>query len=152
MGRIVELRRYSITRVVLAFLLAPLSASLILGLAVSLRAFPAASLPEAIEAGLGIALVAYLGFGLLPALVLGVPAYLFLRHRVSHPLWPVSAGALIAAFPYSVWVGLLGIADPSHPGAALRGAMPSLLAAPALGAFAGWVFWFVAAWRPVPRS
>ncbi|WP_084366815.1 hypothetical protein [Rhizobium sp. RU36D] len=127
----------SVTRTILAFIIAPACAALIL-------AFP---FLFGSTGGVALALALWLAFasyGYIATLLFGVPAFLFLKKHI--PLTPFVcgiAGALISVLPLAL---LRLLAD----GSVLEMGHATFLAAP--GLLGGLFFWFLAFGMQKPRQ
>lgn len=127
-------------RMVWAFAAAPAAGALVIALIM-------AAMTGSLTAGLGMAAFGLLLVGYPAALVLGLPAWLFLRRRVRPtPLRCAAAGAAIAGLPLLVIMGVTMLAE----GASTRdlGNLLLPLGAALAGAVGGVVFWVAAAWSP----
>ena len=133
-------------RVLLGFLLAPLVPAIVFSLLAS--------------GDLSAVSTAVIYGGYPPAIVLGVPAYLLLRNRLSPRVWlAMLAGGIIAALP---WVALallppaasyaevgpcVSVIDGKRTWCELVESAKFAAIVFALGALGGVVFWLCAAWR-----
>jgi hypothetical protein len=133
-------------RVLLGFLLAPLMPAILFSLIAS--------------GDLSTVSAALIFGGYPPAIVLGVPAYLLLRNRLSPHFWlAMLAGGIIAALP---WVALallppaasyaevgqcVSVIDGKHTWCGFWESAKFASIVFALGALGGLVFWLCAVWR-----
>lgn len=139
-------------RVALAFLLAPLAPPLTLTL---LLLGSGLLFSKVIDLGFVFAaFVIELGFTVAMTIVLALPAYFVLRHRV-RPRWWTAAllGASIAGLGYLAWIlgALRWPISPAAPGD-LVGPLGASLALAPFGAVGGLAFWAIAAWTPRARA
>lgn len=140
-------------RIVAAFLIVPALASMAVAVVMPLYA----GLPDVSERILRTA-VMYALFGAYPpTLVLGLPAFLFLKRRVSPTIWACAlVGAIVASLP---WVSVASLSNPDfasvdgraivvHGVKTLWGWIEVIKMAGmfgACGAVGGGLFWLVAA-------
>lgn len=132
-------------RIVLAFLLAPALAAASVGVVMALIGLASGMELTAIWIGSYAAIIGYLWLGWIPTLFLGVPAFFVLRRWL--PVGPAPC-ALTGAGVVAVTVVLGGFLLGGFTGAATVRLFQIAGLGAVVGAYGGWMFWLIGAWRP----